>query len=135
MLLLFLVYIESSRFKVDESLQEYKQFIDNLVKLRKSILAKRIRDGVWNSNRQALPDHKKYNQLLAALSQEQRELIAEIIQDARDGAIHDTLVLMTDGKYRLSRNNTELAVEPYGTESYYDFVARVAGDTWPDERE
>lgn len=118
---------------MDESLREYKRFIDSLVKRKISVVAKRIRDGVWNPDLQAPSDHKKYNQLLASLSQEQRDLIAEIVQDVRIGGIHDTLVVLEE--YKLLRNDIELATEPYGTENYYDFIARLAGDTWPDEKE
>jgi hypothetical protein len=47
--------------------------------------------------------------------------------------MHDVLVFLTDGEYHLVRHGTELAWEPFGTEMYFDFVARSAGDEWPEE--
>jgi hypothetical protein len=44
------------------------------------------------------------------------------------------LASLTWEKYQLSRNGTELAFEPFGTENYYDLMCRLQGDTWPDER-
>jgi hypothetical protein len=43
-----------------------------------------------------------------------------MLQDARDGGIHDVLAYLTDeinlGGLRLVKNGVELAVEPYGTD-------------------
>ena len=117
---------------MNDEVAEYKLFIDGLVKLRHCVLAQRVREGVWNS--EPPPDQVKYNKLLSDLTPEQRDLIAEIIQSTRDGGIHDVLVFMTDKKYRLWKGNIQLALEPFGTEMYFDFIARRDGRQWPDER-
>ena len=61
-----------------------------------------------------------------------------MVQRSRDGGIHDTLVYLADeinlGGLRLSRNGMELAIEPYGTEMYFDWLARLAGDDWPEHQ-
>ncbi len=114
-----------------DSLQEYKVFIDGLVKLRGSVLARRFREGVWHCEQP--PDQVKYNELLATLSQQQRDLIADILDNERSGSIHDVLVFITDRKYRVFKDETMLAVEPFGMESFFDYVARSMGDSWPDE--
>ncbi len=124
-------------------LEEYQEFVDSLVRRRESVEARRVREGVWHKEphpdqardsellTSVLQEQVKYNELLAGLSQDQRELIAEIVQHARDSSFHDVLVLMTDKDYRLTRNGVELAFEPYGTPSFYDFVARRDGTPWP----
>jgi hypothetical protein len=119
---------------MDEPLQAYKQFVDGLVQQRPSIEARRAREGVWH--RDPPPDQVKFNELLRSLSPEQRETLAEMLQKTRDGGIHDTLVYLTDEFHgsglRLSYPGIELPVEPFGTEMYYDWVARMAGDEWPE---
>ncbi len=117
---------------MNDPITEYKSFIDGLVGIRRSIGAGRVRSGEWQKHPPA--DQAKYNALLASLSQERREVLAEMVQHERDAAIHDVLVFMTDRKYRIQSGDTQLAVEPFYTEMYYDFVARCSGDTWPDER-
>jgi hypothetical protein len=117
---------------MDESLLEYKRFIDRLVGRVLSVEGRRIRSGVWHP--EPPPDQHKYNELLRSLSADQRELVAQLVDGARSGGMHDVLVQLTDGDYRLSRKGVELAQEPFGTEVYFDFVARSAGDAWPDER-
>lgn len=65
--------------------------------------------------------------------------MAEIIQRARDGGIHDTLVSLNDEAairgLRFVRDGVELAVQPFDTEMYYDWMARVEGHAWWDEGE
>jgi uncharacterized protein DUF6547 len=115
-------------------LDEYKTFIDALVKLRPSVSARRVQEGVWH--REPPPDQVKFNKLLSELSPGQREIVAEIAQGARDSGIHDVLVYLTDQinlrGLRLVRNGVEFPVEPFGTEMYYDWVCRREGDEWPE---
>ena len=113
------------------SLKEYEYFIDGLVKRRNSVEARSVKKGVWHE--EPPPDQAKYNSLLSDLSQEQRDLIADLLQQAREGGMHDFLVFLTDKKYQLSRNGIKLAWEPFGTPAFYDFVARLAGDQWPND--
>lgn len=102
-----------------------------------------LHDGVhhaWIAERGAYPDlaeNQRVNELLRSLSQEQRELLAEMMIDARQGGVHDALVALND---RMARNGGAymekgilMEVQPFGTELYYDYVCRKAGDPWPDE--
>lgn len=118
-------------------LESYKALIDALVRLRPSVEARRVRDGIWH--RDPPDDQVKFNRLLRELTPEQREVVAEIAQGARDGGIHDTLVYLNDeinlNNLRLTKSGVELPVEPFGTELYYDWVSRCAGDEWPDLEE
>ncbi len=116
-------------------LSEYKKLIDDLVQRRPSVTARAIKHQgrLHPSDR-----NEEVNRLLAQLSSEQKEVVAQLIQQGRDGGIHDALAYLTDAinleGHRLWRNGVELAVEPYGTEMYFDWLARLTGDDWPEHQ-
>jgi hypothetical protein len=116
---------------MNDPLEEYKAFIDGLVAIREGVEARMIRKGRWPYGLANDANEGRIGTLLAELTPGQREVVAQLVQQVRASAIHDVLVLITDRRYRLRRNGVELAFEPFGTESYYDFVARSAGDEWP----
>ena len=60
-------------------------------------------------------------------------LLSEFILTERRDAIHDVLVNLTETEIDLYVEGEKLAHEPFGTECYFDFIARVEGDPWPDE--
>lgn len=116
-------------------LSEYKKFITDLVQRQPSVTASVVRLlGHLNPPER----NERVNRLLAQLSTEQKEVIAQMLQHERDGGIHDTLAYLTDeiniNGLRLVKNGVELAVEPYGTEMYFDWIARCAGDDWPEHQ-
>ena len=116
-------------------LSEYKKFITDLVQKQPSLTARAIRQrGHLNPSDR----NEEINQLLAQLSAEQKEAVAQLLQQERDGGIHDTLAYLSEEinreGLRLVRNGVELALEPYGTEMYFDWIARVAGDAWPEHQ-
>ena len=112
---------------MSKDIRLYKKFIDDLVSQRDCVFAKRVRET------HLCP------QSIASLDNETKETIAKMLQDARDSGIHDVLVYlneeMTLNEMRLVLADTELPVEPFDTEIFYDWVARCNGDTWPDEKE
>lgn len=115
-------------------LQLYKKLLDGLVSIRTDVLGTWIRDRGWPD----LPENRKFNDLLAQLTPEQREVVADIAAQARDGGIHDTLVHLHDqiciDGLRLVQNGIELPVEPFDTQLYWDWTARCLGADWPDEQ-
>ena len=115
---------------MSSSIDLYKQFIDAMVDISPSVAADRVRSGVWHP--EPPPDQVRYNQLLKEFTSEQRELVARIIQEAADSAVHDVLVRLHDDNYQLSKDGVNLAVEPFDTEPFYDYVCRRAGDDWPE---
>ncbi|HUY76304.1 MAG TPA: DUF6547 family protein [Ktedonobacterales bacterium] len=137
---------------MSEELARYKAFIDALVAMKESIGARRLRTN-WRASLRT-PDEmareqrrdtsgateaiqqgfQRYNAFVESLTPEQREFVADLLQHERESGIHGVLVALTDGGYQLSQNGVQLATEPFGTESYFDFVARATGDAWPDER-
>ncbi len=115
-------------------LQLCKNLIDGLVSRREGVLGLWIRERGWP----VLPENQGKNDLLARLTSAQREVVAGIAAQARDGGIHDTLAYLQDeiclGDLRLAWRGVELPVNPFATELHYDWVARCDGAEWPDER-
>ena len=117
------------------ALSEYKQFIDALAKLRPSVNARWVREKRdWPKT----PKNAAINAFLATLTDEHREVLAVILQHARDTGIHDVLGYLTDEinvrGLRLVRNQVEFAVEPFELEMYHDWHMRCDGRPWPDQR-
>ena len=121
-----------------DGLAEYKRFIDGLVERAKggSVTGQWLMDGdklyplPWNE------EERRYNTIAQELSSEQRELVAHLLDNERVAAIHDILAFLTWQEYRVtSKGGVELDFEPFGTENFYDFISRMAEDTWPDERD
>jgi hypothetical protein len=120
---------------VTTPLEDYKALIDGLVTVRTGVVSGWVRKGAFP----ATPEYAKVKSLCAALKEEEREAIAKLVEQAREGGIHDALVflhdrMMIDG-VRLTKGGRELPVEPFDTQLYYDWMCRAMGDSWPDERE
>lgn len=117
---------------MNKRLEIYKNFIDGLVKIRKCALVNWVIERGWPK----LPENEKANTLLSELTSEQRVILAKIVQDARDGGIHDVLAYLNDEinlkELRIMKHGEYLAIEPYGTEMNYDWSCRLEGDEWPD---
>ena len=110
-----------------ERLRLYKEFIDDLTKIRIGVLRLWITQKGWPK----LPENEKYNKLLDKLKKEEKETLSEMIQQSRDGGIHDTLVYLSEqinnNELKLVKAGTELAFEPYATELFWDWTARCDG--------
>ncbi|MDX2211721.1 MAG: DUF6547 family protein [Oculatellaceae cyanobacterium bins.114] len=115
------------------SLQLYKEFVDGLVNIRYGILSNWVR----TNSLPEVSENEKINQLLSHLDVEQREIIAAMLDRARDNGINDVLAYINDEiaihNLRLLRGEIELAFQPFDTELYYDWLRRADGDVWPDE--
>ena len=112
----------------------YHDFVDALVARTECVLASRVRSGqVWPETSSL----SKYNSLLEGLASAQREQVAELLQKAREGGIHDVLVELSERSHsvglRIVQAGAELAHEPHGTELYFDWAARCSGEAWPHE--
>jgi len=119
------------------SLDLYKNFIDNIVEQRDCIYSRRVREKLlWPST--ADDNLIKQNNINESLNEENREVVSQMLQDSRDSGIHDVLVYLNEqmllNGLRIVVDGTELPVEPFGTEMFYDWVARCDSGTWPDEK-
>ena len=116
------------------ALDDYKNLVDGFVRIRPDVCAIWVKDKrPWPD----LPENTAINDFVGSLTDGQREVLAALLQHARDGGIHDTLVFITDEinlrGLRLVQNGRELPVEPFDT-LYYDWTCRRGGDPWPDEQ-
>jgi hypothetical protein len=116
------------------ALTAYKELIDGLVEVRDGVEARRVHKGVW------LPEagNEDINRLLAGLTDDQKKTLARMLQESRDGGIHDTLAYLTEQMslrgLRLFKGATEIKIPDFSGQMHFDWVSRRAGDIWPDER-
>ena len=113
----------------------YKAYIDGLVRLVEapSSIAARLRQGnkLYETSR---AEEVKYNHLATQLSAEQRELMADLIQRERQAVIGDVLDFLAWKPFGVTWEGVPLPTEPFETEIQHDFIARLEGESWPDER-
>lgn len=120
-------------------LQEYQAFIDGLLEWpRHSVIARWARE--WGnrplgSTYVTPPD---FDAKMRPFTHEQRQIMAELLQKEHEAGIHAFLAYLTDkinGEgLRIYRNDVPLAIEPYGSEMYYDWVCRCHGSGWPEPK-
>lgn len=117
---------------MSREVEAYKAFVDSLVSIKDSAVADWARAGSFPKG----PENESVNQLLASLTEAQRAVLGSVIQSAKESGIHDTLVYlnekMVSGEIQIMQGGAELPVEPFGTELYFDWVARCEGDEWPE---
>ena len=118
-------------FNMNDRLELYHDFIDAFVKQSKTVIPNWIEDVGYPQTE----DNVEINQLLNKLSIRERELIAQMVQDGSNSALHNTLVYLQEeigtSNFKIVKNGVEIAIEPYGNTMYYDFVCRREGDEWP----
>lgn len=117
---------------MSEGVSLYKSFIEGLISCRAPVEVTRIRNGSWH--RSPPPDQVRFNEILGRLSPQDRETLAELCQSACDSVLHDVLVYIGEQGFHLSKDGVSLPVEPFGTGPNWDYLERVAGEPWPDER-
>lgn len=116
---------------MSRNIEEYKSFIDALVGIKSSAAAQ----WVTGKDFPDAPGNEQINQLLSSLTSKQKEILASMLQGAKESGIHDTLVYLNEqmsfGNIVITKNGVNLPVEPFGTELHFDWVARSEGDEWP----
>jgi hypothetical protein len=118
-----------------DGLAGYKAYIDGLVRLVEvhAHIAARLRQG--NTLYEAHQvEEMRYNHLATQLSAAQRELVADLIQRERQAANGDVLDFLAWKPFGVTWEGVALPSEPFETEMQHDFIARLEGETWPDER-
>ena len=81
------------------------------------------------------PAHRRFNEFIGSLSPDQRKLLADMLQDERDGAIHDLLAVLSwwiDCRdVGLTFKGQTMPVDLSGMGLHGDYVARRDGWEWP----
>lgn len=116
---------------MSKGIELYKEFIDGMVSRKNGTDAKRILGKGYPDTEEKRP----YNELLAALSDEQKQVLAKLVQSAREGGIHDTLAYMDemidcDG-LELLQNGEKFVTDKFDS-MHYDFICRCEGAEWPE---
>ena len=116
---------------MSKDLELYKAFIDGLVKRKQSVAAQWAKEGSFPKTE----DNKAKNELLASLSPEQREVLAQILQDEHIAGMHTALAYLNeimdlDG-LELSQDGQAIK-NNYFESLHYDFICRCEGDDWPE---
>lgn len=115
---------------MNNGLENYKNFIDGLVKHKDGV------EAIWvlKSGYPNTKENERINMFLKSLSQEQKNIAADLVQDARISGIHDTLAYMDelvdlDG-FELRKNGEKLITDQFES-MHFDFICRCEGDDWP----
>ncbi len=116
---------------MSKELELYKAFIDGLVERKDSMTAHWVQsDGFPKTE-----DNKAKNELLAALTPEQKGVLAEMLQEEHIAGIHDTLAYineMMDLEGLELHQDGEAYPNDYFESLHYDFISRCDGDEWPE---
>lgn len=110
--------------------RQYRKLIDRLVDGCRGgqgqVGAVNVRRGVWNVNARAdfLPDQHARNLLLAGLSIEHREIVAQMLADAHVGGVHAVLVALHEAEMPPFDKG-------YEGDPYHDFMGRLDDWDWP----
>ncbi|UFH60244.1 DUF6547 family protein [Sulfurovum mangrovi] len=121
---------------MNKNINEYKRFIDDMVKLRPCISAEWVLEGRRWPEVNNDPNDIAINQFVDSLSPEHKKVLAYMLNSAFDSGIHDVLAYFNEESMeglRICKNGTELPLEPFDTEMHYDFICRSESDQWPDE--
>lgn len=109
----------------DPGAEQYRRVIDDLVRSCREgqgqIVPKRVRAGQWRGLVKDADD-----EVLAPLTEGQREHVAQIAADAYVDGVHEALVVLeANGVIPFDRG--------YEGTPYHDFIGRLTDWEWPDE--
>ncbi len=121
----------------------YQKFIDEFVELAKSeVVADRIRKN-GHSERTNDADmsldlqEQARKSFVLSLTDSNREILAQLIEEARSSAVHDALAVLewmhTCGGLDLIVDGHPLPKDPFWGSMHMDYVCRRNGDSWPEE--
>ena len=116
---------------MSKALELYKAFIDGLVERKDSMTAFCVKgDGFPKTE-----DNKAKNEFLAALTPEQKGVLAEILQEEHIEGIYTTLAYinkMMDLDGLELHQDGESYPNDYFESLHYDFISRCNEDEWPE---
>jgi hypothetical protein len=119
----------------DRPIDAYKAIIDQLVdETRTGGAGFQVADnGIFSK----APAHGRFNKFIASLSDDQRKLLAEMLQAERDSAIHDVLAALSwwiDCRdVGFTFEGETMPVDLSGMGLHGDYVGRCDGWDWPED--
>lgn len=116
---------------MNNAINLYKKFIDGLVNIHKCVNSSWVRKG----NYPEVKDNEKINQFLKGLNSNEKDILADMLQDAYDSGIHDTLAYIDEkiecDNLQLVEDGTEYVTDEFDS-MHFDFICRKEGDSWPE---
>lgn len=112
----------------------YKAIIDQLVNETRRLGSSShvVEKGIFSN----APAHSEYNEFIQSLSALQRELLSKMLQEERDGGIHDALAALTwwidCREVGLTFKGKSMPVDLSGMGLHGDYIGRRDGWPWPD---
>ena len=83
------------------------------------------------------PAHQRFNDLIQSLSLPQRQTLADLLQEERDGAIHDVLAVLSwwvdCHDVGFTYRGEDMPVDLSGMGMHGDYVGRRDGWDWPSD--
>ncbi len=111
----------------------YRKLIDALVRsceVQGQVGSKRVLAGIWNPNAEDpaldVPDQRAMNDALRRLSPPDRQVLAQMMAEEFESAVHETLVVLYE-------NQVPPFDSGYEGTPFDDFVGRLGGWEWPTE--
>jgi hypothetical protein len=111
----------------------YKAIIDQLLNETRRLGSSEhvAKSGIFSK----APAHREFNDFIGSLNRSQRELLARMLQEERDGAIHDVLAVLTwwvvSREVGLTFHGEPMPVDLSGMGLHGDYVGRREGWDWP----
>jgi hypothetical protein len=109
---------------------EHKAIIEEFVRRTPAISSRLVRqEGIYSK-----AIHKKHlNALVEKLNPEDRELLAQMLEDERIGALHDSLVILNEAcleGLKLIKEGEEIPSEPYGYTMFHEYMIVLEDEDW-----
>lgn len=119
------------------ALETYKAIIDEFVnKTRRYGSSSHVAESGFFSK---APAHEKFNMFIKALSPSQRQLLSEMLQEERDGAIHDLLAALSwwidCQDVGFTYQGKPMPIDLSGMGLHGDYIGRRDGWEWPSQQE
>ncbi len=119
------------------ALEIYKAIIDEFVnKIRRYGSSSHVAESGFFSK---APAHGKFNAFIKALSSSQRQLLSEMLQEERDGAIHDLLAALSwwigCQDVGFTYQGKPMPIDLSGMGLHGDYIGRRDGWEWPSQQE
>ncbi len=110
-------------------IEEHKDIINKLVRRTDSISANLVRkEGIFTKSK----NEQNLNALVQRLNEDDRELLAQMLQKERIGGIHDVLVVINEecdiNGLKLVKDGGEIPHEPFGYTMFQEYITLLDGD-------
>ena len=120
---------------MDRNIDQYKKFMEGLLKNRIDPYANNLKSG-----RRVFPavGEKKFQDFCDSLSDENKMILADIIQHTRDSAIFDVLEYLdfeiNCKGLKITQNDIEFPNDFWGGDFHCDWAGLCNGDMWGENR-